>query len=129
MFHLRNYLADLNIITQCSVVVHITVSSVMLCLAISENGCFRALRNKTLLQLSSKLYAFNKRSYFIKNGFFFFAIFMLSAVIVHSYNWYLIRSWNQVSVRPIPMLVAIISVTGNQEHLHSTAHKPTYESN
>jgi hypothetical protein len=54
---------------------------------------------------------------------------MLSDVTVHSYDWYLIRSWNQTSVKRIPIVVAVLSVTSNHEPLHSTAHTPTYESN
>jgi hypothetical protein len=58
-----------------------------------------------------------------------FVIFKLSGVIVHSYNWYLIRSWNQASVKRIPKLVAVLSVTSNHERIHSAAHKPTDDSN
>jgi hypothetical protein len=54
---------------------------------------------------------------------------MLSYVTVHSYDWYLIRSWNQASVKRIPMLVTLLSRKSNHGRLHSTAHKPTYDSN
>jgi len=54
---------------------------------------------------------------------------MLSDVTVHSYDWHLIRSWNQASIKRIPMLVAVLSGKSNHGRLQSTAHKPTYESN
>jgi len=56
-------------------------------------------------------------------------MFMLPDVAVHSYDWNLIRSWNQARVKRVPMLVAVLSGESNHGRLHSTEHKPTYESN
>jgi hypothetical protein len=61
--------------------------------------------------------------------FYFYVIFILSEVILYSYFWYLISSWNQISLKWMQMLVMILSAQNNHYHPDCIARKPTYESN
>jgi hypothetical protein len=66
-------------------IAQITLSSVELCLSLSEVVCSRALWNKTLLQSFNVFYASTNCLHFIKNKFSCFFIFFEVTLYFHDF--------------------------------------------
>jgi hypothetical protein len=75
-------------------ITQITLSSVKLCLSLSELACFHALWNEPLLQSLHVFYA-SKKCILLKMHF---QGFILSGIILYFYDCYFISSLNQIDV-------------------------------
>jgi hypothetical protein len=91
-------------------IVQSTLSSVKLCLSLSEVNCFHALWNEILLQSLNVCYASKKCLHFIQNSH----AFMFFEVMMCYYYWYLVICLKQTGTllwKWIPVFVIVICVT------------------